>query len=277
MTQERATNELRGFADPARGNAADLIAYLDTMMAGQPSAERYRLKYELLDLGQGEAVLDLGCGAGADVLRIAREIGPTGRAVGIDLNPAMVEAVRERAAAAGLTNVEAQVGGDGVLPFADGTFDVVHTERVLIHVADPDATLREVVRVLRPGGRVVACETDFGTRAVDIDDLELANLVYGHGGAGPRNRYMGRQLHRRFHRAGLESIDVKSVPLQATGQSVSTASAQQLDSDLRMVVESGRITESEADRFRAMRQARLEASEFFQVVLLMLARGVKPA
>ena len=68
---------------------------------------------------------------------------------------------------------------------------------------DPLRALREMHRAVAPGGRAVACETDFGTRAVDIDDLELANLVYGHGGAGPRNRYMGRQIHRRFHRAGV--------------------------------------------------------------------------
>lgn len=103
----------------------------------------------------GEVVLDHACGAGLDLLLAARRVGPRGRAIGVDLTPAMRDAARRGAEAAGLgQRVEIRAGVFEALPVADDSVDVVISNGVLNLAADKLVVLREVARVLRPGGRL---------------------------------------------------------------------------------------------------------------------------
>lgn len=103
----------------------------------------------------GEVVLDHACGAGMDLLLAARRVGPTGRAIGVDLTPAMVTRARTAAARAGLADrVTVTVGTYEALPVPDASVDVVLSNGVLNLAPDKRAVLREIVRVLRPGGRL---------------------------------------------------------------------------------------------------------------------------
>jgi len=103
----------------------------------------------------GEVVLDHACGAGMDLLLAARAIGPTGRAIGVDLTPAMVARARRAVAQAGLADrVQIVEGSYEALPVADASVDVVLSNGVLNLAPDKRAVLREIVRVLRPGGRL---------------------------------------------------------------------------------------------------------------------------
>ena len=105
------------------------------------------------DLREGEIVLDLGSGAGADVLISARRVGPTGKAIGIDMTDEMLELARVNAADAGATNVEFVKGYLEDMPLADGSVDVVISNCVINLAADKSRVVREAARVLRPGGR----------------------------------------------------------------------------------------------------------------------------
>jgi arsenite methyltransferase len=105
------------------------------------------------DLGEGETVLDLGSGAGADVLISARRVGPAGRAIGLDMTDEMLELARRNAAAAGAGNAEFVRGHIEDIPLADGSVDVVISNCVINLSADKPQVLREAARVLRPGGR----------------------------------------------------------------------------------------------------------------------------
>ncbi len=104
-------------------------------------------------IGEGNTVVDIGCGAGMDLLLAAKAVGPHGRAIGID----MTEAMRQRAIAsalkAGLTNVEVRIGDAMVLPLDDASIDVVISNGVLNLVPDKAVAYAEVFRVLKPGGR----------------------------------------------------------------------------------------------------------------------------
>jgi SAM-dependent methyltransferase len=102
----------------------------------------------------GESVVDVGCGGGIDSLIAARMVGPTGQVIGVDMTPAMLAKARSSAAEAGVRNVDFREGFGEALPVEDGVADVVISNGVLNLMPDKDAALREMARVLKPGGRL---------------------------------------------------------------------------------------------------------------------------
>ncbi len=105
-------------------------------------------------LREGEVVVDLGCGGGMDVFLAAKKVGETGKAIGIDMTPDMLERAREGATKSGLQNVEFYEANIERLPLADDSVDCVISNCVINLVDDKSAVFREILRILKPGGRV---------------------------------------------------------------------------------------------------------------------------
>jgi arsenite methyltransferase len=110
----------------------------------------------------GATVLDIGCGAGMDLLIAARRIGSRGRAIGVDMTEAMRMRALQGAAASGLTNVDVRDGDAMALPVADRSVDVVISNGVLNLVPEKTRAVAEIARVLKPGGRVQIADIILG-------------------------------------------------------------------------------------------------------------------
>ena len=121
-------------------------AVLASLGCGNPTA--------VAELREGERVLDLGSGGGIDVLLSAKRVGPSGRAIGLDMTDEMLALAQRNAAEAGTTNVEFLKGHIEAIPLPADSIDVVISNCVINLAADKPAVFREIARVLRPGGRM---------------------------------------------------------------------------------------------------------------------------
>src|SRR5687768_12597402 len=121
-------------------------AVLASLGCGNPTA--------VAELREGERVLDLGSGGGLDVLLSAKRVGPTGRAIGLDMTDEMLALAQRNAAEAGATNVEFLKGHIEAMPLPAAWIGVVISNCVVNLAADKAAVFREIARLLRPGGRI---------------------------------------------------------------------------------------------------------------------------
>jgi ubiquinone/menaquinone biosynthesis C-methylase UbiE len=206
-----------------------------------------RKSLELMGVGTGDSVLDVGCGAGDEVVALARMVGESGHAVGLDMSETMVAEGRRRAAEAGV-RAEFKVGDAQALQFEDDSFDAARIERTLQHLPDPDRALRELRRVCRPGGRVVALDPDWSSLVIDSDDEETSRRVIRAHAARVTHGQMGRELWRRFGVVGFEDRVIESVVAHSTSFGVADAVVG-LREAVNEAVRDGVIDRSAGDRW----------------------------
>jgi arsenite methyltransferase len=158
----------------------------------------------LADLEEGEVVLDLGSGAGADVLISAGRVGPTGRSIGLDMTDEMLALARGNAERAHADNVEFLKGHIEAIPLADASVDVVISNCVLNLSADKPQVLREAARVLRPGGRFAISDV---IADEDMDEATRADMQQWTGCiAGALTR---AQFARELEDAGFADVEIR--------------------------------------------------------------------
>lgn len=161
-------------------------------------------------LRPGQRLLDVGCGPGSITCDLAASVAP-GETIGIDLQPSQVAAARELAAQRAIANARFEVGNIYELPFPDASFDVTVARAVLFHLRDPLAALREMRRVLRPGGVVTVVDIDAGATLVSPSLPPVEQLlaftfrIVEHTGGNP---YLGRHHRRLLLDAGFARPEV---------------------------------------------------------------------
>jgi SAM-dependent methyltransferase len=138
--------------------AASLLGYDASELAAIPTTTTASFAgvgnpHCVAPIDPGETVIDIGCGAGTDLLLAARRVGPMGTAIGVDMTPAMAERARAGAKAMGLEQVEIRVGDALELPIESGIVDVIISNGVINLTPDKARAYAEAFRVLKPGGR----------------------------------------------------------------------------------------------------------------------------
>jgi ubiquinone/menaquinone biosynthesis C-methylase UbiE len=162
--------------------------------APHPLITRDRLR-QILEPKPGERVLEVGPGTGYYTLDLAEWVGPDGTVEIFDIQQEMLDHTMERVRERGISNVHPTLGDARSLPYADDSFDAAALTAVLGEVPDPDAALREINRVLKPGGRLIVGELFGDPHMVTLSTLrrraEAASLVF-EGRVGPKLGYFAR-------------------------------------------------------------------------------------
>ncbi len=168
------------FKYPTGKKGLEVLNYDKSLIDSLPEAVAYTYcgvgnPFSLGKINKGEQILDIGCGAGVDTILASMMTGPTGNVIGVDIVPEMLQQAETNLTIAGQKNVNFKKTSGEKLPYPDDTFDVVISNGVINLIPDKEAALTEIIRVLKPGGRLMmADQVDSGNVQKDIKD-RLAN------------------------------------------------------------------------------------------------------
>jgi ubiquinone/menaquinone biosynthesis C-methylase UbiE len=224
--------------------------------------------FELLALSEGDHVLDVGCGTGEDA-RVLAETTRGVSVVGVDTEEKVREAQR---LTLGIPRpVEFRVGDAHHLEFEDGTFDACRADKVFHHLDDPRKALAEMVRVARPGGRIVVSDTDYETLIVDAPDRGLTRRILN-AFCDSLGGWIGRRLPALFTDAGLARVEV--VPYTAVVAEYDEEVVRLRDKAER-AREAGAVSDAEAGAWLASIEEAAGAGRFFCALTIFTVRGWK--
>ena len=214
--------------------------------------------------------MDYGCGPGHFACELARRVGPDGRVWGLDINSEFLERTRERARSEGFDERlrTAQVEKDQ-LPLADATVDRVVCKNVLEYVPDPDQTIREFRRVLRPGGLAHVTDSDWGLITLEPHGIERVSELMEWAKVAFQTPLIGRSLYGRFRAAGFTDVRVQILANGDT-QGFMRPVLQNMVTYARA---SGRADEAVLERFLSDVDAALEAQTYLAILPQFLVTG----
>jgi SAM-dependent methyltransferase len=245
MTEYGSRSLFRDTAGLDAIQARELADRLE-LRAKSPDEIEARAAYlGLLNVAEGDRVLDVGCGSGVVTREIARRVGPTGCAVGVDPSPALLAIARDLAEVEGLGGrVELQEGSALALPFADGAFDVAIAVTVLSHMPGAEGAIPEMARVVRPGGRMAVFDLDTDMTSVTHPDRTLTRrIIAAASDANAVDGWLSRRLPLLFVRAGLQHVRARGFfPLDTDPRGFYAGLAERAAESALKV---GAITESE--------------------------------
>ncbi len=191
------------------GAQAQTLGYSADDLVGVPDGANLGLgcgnPVALASLQPGQTVLDLGAGAGFDAFIAARQVGATGRVIGVDMTPDMVSKARANAKRSGFHHVEFRLGEIEALPVADASVDVVISNCVINLCPDKAPVYREAFRALRPGGRLAV--SDVVAREVLPDEVKRDLALHSGCLAGAT---LQSDLQRMLEEAGFVDISIRA-------------------------------------------------------------------
>jgi len=229
-----------------------------------------QLSYELMCISPKDSVLDIGCGPGVDTIALGKMYAH-GRVCGVDRDTAMLKTAASGSPPPNVFHVAAAADA---LPFVDGTFDACRSERLLQHLSCPAVAVREALRVVRPGGKIVLVDTDHSTLSIDTnhDAIEWKFRTYYHQRLA--NGTSGRRLFRLLKEAGATNVQVRSVPFILHSFSA-LRMVIEFDMVLAEAVHKGVLSAQEGARFTADCLEQERAGSFSAFPAIIIADGVR--
>ncbi|MDB5438006.1 MAG: hypothetical protein JWM33_433 [Caulobacteraceae bacterium] len=267
------SRKLGDFARVDSADADNLVQRLDAMHALAAFQIYKQETFELLRLKPGFHVADIGCGTGDDARILAGMVGGAGRVTGFDLSAAMLEQARERHAdVPGLTFRNASADALGV---DEASFDAIRADRVLIHVPDPKRALNELIRVIKPGGRIVISEPDMPGCWVASNDYATTDLVMQQIARSCVSPYLARDLLAMFRDAGLRDVSL-AVRTVTAFDAVSVGKILDFESVVKGMLAHGLLAPDQAQTWMQDFIQRDRDGRFAAAVNIMIVSGAKP-
>lgn len=247
--------------------------YLQKMAALMRSLKE--LSYEHMAITTGDTLLDVGCGPAVDTVPLAQCVGATGRVIGIDSDEGMLAQANEAAAVCEYAAIIEHRHGSALdLPLESNSVDSCRAER-LLQVLPPvheQQVVAELVRVTRPGGRIVLVDTDWGSASVDFSAAQLERRLMNFFTLQMRpNGLAGRRLHTLCREQGLEALRLDVVPMVIRRVADTPFCEWLTDTALG----AGIINEEEARQWREELEARERQNTLYVCANMVVASGKK--
>ena len=276
MSQTARSNEglLGSFARVDAANPTDLVERLDAMHMLEFFRAYKQETFTLMGLRPGARVADVGCGTGEDARSLAELVGEGGTAVGFDMSDAMLSEARTRHVGS-CDNLKFVRAAAEDLRVSEGSFDAIRADRVLTHVPDPAAAVKEMIRVLKPGGRIVVSEPDMlGCWATNrhhaITDRILRAIAMS-----CKQPFAARDLYHLFLDAGI--VDAKlAVRSLAIADPAPVENILRFGAAVEAMLKEGQLTPEEAQLWFSDFDERRNRGRFLAGVTMFIVAGHKP-
>ncbi len=217
---------------------------------GAPEIENQRrVTLAQLELLPGESVLDVGCGSGFLTAEMATAVGERGVVIAVDKSDDMVAATQERCD--GMGQVAAHTADVTALPMTDASFTAVTCTQVLLYVDQVEKALNEMMRVLKPGGRLAVLETDWRGVVMASHYPEITDAIFRGWDNTVPSPNLPTRLLPLMRKAGLENVHASAIPLLNTEYDSGSFSVSSLDWMTATARKQGAITDEEANLWRA--------------------------
>lgn len=265
----------RSYRDVDAARDPEMLSHqLDDIASTGAIAATKQRSLELLRLSPGARALDVGCGNGPELEFLARIVGSRGRVVGLDRSGALIAAARAR----GLTErgpIELVVGDAQALPFDDGQFDGCRIDRTLQHLDHPESALSEMVRVTRPGGRVVATESRWGLLAPALDTDVTEHVLQVMSASDECTNWLGLLLPIMFQMAGLSDVQLISEDAVLSDYE-ELARFTNLEWSAQEALRTGELTAEQVSAWSASLRELADRGEAQVRILIVHVVGTKP-
>jgi ubiquinone/menaquinone biosynthesis C-methylase UbiE len=227
-----------------------------------------------LELRLGEAVLDVGAGPGLLLRDLALSVGPGGKAAGLDMSAPMIEIARRRCE--GLAQVVFEQGDAMQLPFPDASFDVAVSTQVYEYVPDMALALRELHRVMKPGGRILILDTDWDSLVLHTNDRARQDRILRVWDEHLADAHLPATLSPKLRAAGFQITRREIIPLLNPEYHPNCFAAGILDGIRGFVAGRGGVTKEEADGWAQSLRDLGALGEFFFSINRYVFQAVKP-
>ncbi|GCE07460.1 methyltransferase domain-containing protein [Dictyobacter aurantiacus] len=228
---------------------------------------------QLLEITPGQRILDAGCGTGEDTRALARLTGPGGQVTGLDFSQTMLDNAKLRTGELSLP-INFMQGDLHQLPFADNTFDRCYSDKTFQHLPQPELALSELIRVIRPGGRLVIVDPDHETHVLDTPYPEVTRRFFHFRSSGIRQPDIAHRQYALFQQHGLRDIVVEPLTWITTDYQTIQPLARFIEG-MRLARQHEVVSEEEASKWITYMEESMRTGRFFHAMTYFITAGHK--